>query len=220
MPRKGGKAIASGSYGCVFRPALKCKGSSEAGRHSGVSKLMYTTDANDEMDEMKPILETVKRIPGSEKFFAVSDINMCSPDSLNDSDKEKFNEKSNLFIDEGINSDSINSNLRDFSNALSDYIFQILKFLLYSSDEKPFPFADFPEVGDDLPTTKKSPGSKKTATKTEKEESTVKQTPEKKPEKKPAAKKIAKKKSSSSKTEPNNLNNAASDKNNANDNEA
>lgn len=113
-----------------------------------------------------------------------------------------------------------NSNLRDFSNALSDYIFQILKFLLYSSDEKPFPFADFPEVGDDLPTTKKSPGSKKTATKTEKEESTVKQTPEKKPEKKPAAKKIAKKKSSSSKTEPNNLNNAASDKNNANDNEA
>ena len=115
MPRKGGKAIASGSYGCVFRPALKCKGSSEAGRHSGVSKLMYTTDANDEMDEMKPILETVKRIPGSENFFAVSDINMCSPDSLNDSDKEKFNEKCNLFIDEGINSDSINSNLRDLS---------------------------------------------------------------------------------------------------------
>ena len=26
---KGGKVIASGGYGCVFSPALKCKGSSK-----------------------------------------------------------------------------------------------------------------------------------------------------------------------------------------------
>jgi len=115
MPRKGGKAIASGSYGCVFRPALKCQGKTDSNRHSGVSKLMYTDDANDEMDEMKPILETVRHIPDSEKFFAVSGIKMCRPGTLNESDKEQFNEKCNLFIDEGITDDTINSNLGELS---------------------------------------------------------------------------------------------------------
>ena len=55
-----------------------------------------------------------------------------------------------------------NSNLRDFSTALADYIFQIVKFLLYTSDEKPFPFSDFPAVGDEeAPISKKSTSKKK-----------------------------------------------------------
>ena len=39
-----------------------------------------------------------------------------------------------------------NSNLRDFSTALVDYIFQILNFLLYAADNKPFPFSNFPSA--------------------------------------------------------------------------
>lgn len=38
-----------------------------------------------------------------------------------------------------------NANLRKFGYSLSVYIFDTLKFLTYSSEEKPFPFADWPE---------------------------------------------------------------------------
>lgn len=38
-----------------------------------------------------------------------------------------------------------NTHLRKFGHSLSTYIYQVLKFLCYSSDDKPFPFADWPE---------------------------------------------------------------------------
>lgn len=37
-----------------------------------------------------------------------------------------------------------NFKIRQFAYSLSTYIYQTLKFLTYSSDEKPFPFADWP----------------------------------------------------------------------------
>jgi serine/threonine protein kinase len=112
MPAKGGKAIASGSYGCVFRPSLKCK---DGTINSGVSKLMENDDANAEMDEMEPILKIVRNIPDSEKFFAANNISMCSPAPLSESDKEDFNEKCKLFSDANISSANVNSRLSDLS---------------------------------------------------------------------------------------------------------
>jgi hypothetical protein len=38
-----------------------------------------------------------------------------------------------------------NINLRQFGYSLSIYIFHTLKFLTYASEEKPFPFADWPQ---------------------------------------------------------------------------
>ena len=38
-----------------------------------------------------------------------------------------------------------NLHLRRFGHSLSTYIYDVLKFLCYSSEEKPFPFADWPE---------------------------------------------------------------------------
>jgi hypothetical protein len=37
-----------------------------------------------------------------------------------------------------------NINLRKFGSSLTSYIYQTLKFLTYNSEEKPFPFADWP----------------------------------------------------------------------------
>lgn len=39
-----------------------------------------------------------------------------------------------------------NLNLRRFGHSLSTYIYQSLQFLTYNSEEKPFPFADWPSV--------------------------------------------------------------------------
>jgi tRNA A-37 threonylcarbamoyl transferase component Bud32 len=141
MPRKGGKAIASGSYGCVFRPALKCRGNTDDERHNGVSKLMYQNDANEEMDEMEPILKTVRELPNSEKFFAVNDIDMCEPGHLNDADKESFNNKCSSFISDGINSSNVNKqlselsiiNMPDLGKDMHDYI----------RDQEPFSVKSF-----------------------------------------------------------------------------
>lgn len=38
-----------------------------------------------------------------------------------------------------------NVNLRKFGDSLSCYIFSVLQFLIYNSNAKPFPFADWPE---------------------------------------------------------------------------
>lgn len=37
-----------------------------------------------------------------------------------------------------------NRNLREFGQTLAEYIYQTLGFLTYNSDEKPFPFSDWP----------------------------------------------------------------------------
>ncbi|RRJ85476.1 DUF4389 domain-containing protein [Aestuariirhabdus litorea] len=41
---------------------------------------------------------------------------------------------------------SPNDNLLDFSRSLNRYIFQILQFLTYHSEQKPFPFSDWPQA--------------------------------------------------------------------------
>ena len=41
---------------------------------------------------------------------------------------------------------SDNTNLRQLGDSLTQYIAQTLRFLTYNSNEKPFPFADWPEA--------------------------------------------------------------------------
>lgn len=43
-----------------------------------------------------------------------------------------------------------NQHLRHFGHSLSTYIYDVLKFLCYSSEEKPFPFADWPISNPDV----------------------------------------------------------------------
>lgn len=43
-----------------------------------------------------------------------------------------------------------NPNLRKFGHSLSIYICETLKFLCYASDEKPFPFADWPVIEENI----------------------------------------------------------------------
>jgi hypothetical protein len=75
-----------------------------------------------------------------------------------------------------------NANLRSLGVALSAYIFQIVQFMSYVTDVKPFPFSDFPKAeNDDLNVSNEIKQNKK---------STVINN-------KPAAKKVAKKKTAS-----------------------
>ena len=94
-----------------------------------------------------------------------------------------------------------NTNLRFLGAALSKYIFQVLQFLSYNSNTKPFPFSDFPEVKNDefnpAPTAKEQDKAAAAPARPE----SAKKTPARKVVKKTSAKKAAPKKPKSTNSE-------------------
>jgi len=87
---EGGKAIASGGFGCVLRPAVKCEGE-RSRREDSISKLLTTEAAKSEMKEISDALVVVKHIPDYAKYFALTDYTMCVPDKLTKEDRKQFN---------------------------------------------------------------------------------------------------------------------------------
>lgn len=99
---------------------------------------------------------------------------------------------------------SDNSNLRSLGAALSEYVGQILAFLSYNSETKPFPFSDFPTSASDA-----SDGSSESSSTDAVDETAVAQekkvVKKKQAAKKKTAKKVSKK---STKTAPDDSNDA------------
>jgi hypothetical protein len=94
--RKGGEAVASGGFGCVFRPALKCEG--EKKRQVGnISKFMKNEYADDELEEVNNAKNILRKIPNYSKYFALYGYNKCVPDKFTDEDLKKFRSKCRTF---------------------------------------------------------------------------------------------------------------------------
>jgi len=89
---KGGKVIASGGFGCVFNPALKCKGSNK--RESGkITKLMTEKHATSEYEEINGIKEKLDTIQNYQDYFLLNNFTICKPAKLSESDLKNFNTK-------------------------------------------------------------------------------------------------------------------------------
>ncbi len=103
----GGKVIASGGFGCVFSPALKCKG--ETSRESNkISKLMTKKHAIEEYNEIEIIREKLEKIPSYGTYFLLSGINLCEPASLEAQDLTSFQGKCTALPKDGITHKNIN----------------------------------------------------------------------------------------------------------------
>ncbi len=104
----------------------------------------------------------------------------------------------------------VNANLKYFGAAIEQYVSQILKFLTYNSEIRPFPFSDFPNVEEDeegaeivekstaeadSSAKKKAPEKKAAAAKTASRKSTKKAPTKKASSKNTATKKASAKKS-------------------------
>ena len=89
---KGGKVFASGGFGCVFRPALKCKNNKSIPKNY-VSKIMLTKYAEREDKLIKQAYNVVKNIPNFKDYFLVYDYNVCEPEELSSSDLLDFDNK-------------------------------------------------------------------------------------------------------------------------------
>jgi len=108
----GGQAIASGGFGCVFLPPLKCKGD-ERPTGKVVSKLLTTLNAADEFNEAKDIqtmLQTNLSVDIYNRFFIFPE-KLCEPDALTKDDLTNFEQKCSNLTKVGITANAINKNL-------------------------------------------------------------------------------------------------------------
>jgi len=107
---KGGKVIASGGYGCVFVPALKCEGKSKR-ESNKISKLMTESHAIQEYEEINKIKDKLVSIRNYEDYFLIYDSTLCRPSKLTASDLTTFSEKCTALPKDGITKTNINSKL-------------------------------------------------------------------------------------------------------------
>lgn len=105
----GGRVIASGGFGCVFNPALKCQGKNR--ERNRISKLMIKKYALDEYNEIKKIKELLDKIPNYSNYFLVDNFTICVPDKLQEHDLENFEKKCTALPKDDITKDNINQSL-------------------------------------------------------------------------------------------------------------
>ena len=109
---KGGKVIASGGYGCVFNPALKCEGASKREANK-ISKLMTESHAISEYEEINNIKNELDSIPNYEDFFLINDATLCRPAKLTASDLNAFGDKCTALPKNDITKKNINQQLEE-----------------------------------------------------------------------------------------------------------
>lgn len=91
----GGKILASGGFGCVFSPALKCKNNNKREKNT-VSKLMTLKNANEEYNEIKNIRHKLVEIQNYTEYFLINNYTLCEPSKLTKTDLSNFNKCSAL----------------------------------------------------------------------------------------------------------------------------
>ena len=126
-----GEVIASGGFGCVFRPALKCvDGQREPGK---ISKLMTKKHAYEEFEEIENNRKLLSKIPNYSNYFLVDGFSICEPDELTKEDLENYDEKCSALQKDEITVKDINKhlselgalNMPDGGIDIGDYVSQI-----------------------------------------------------------------------------------------------
>jgi hypothetical protein len=107
----GGKIIATGGFGCIFSPALRCNGTKNR-RKNTVTKLMTSKYAKQEYDNLLKLNNLLDKIPKYEDYFLINDFSICKPAKLTKTDLSNFN-KCDALQKKNITKKNINSSLND-----------------------------------------------------------------------------------------------------------
>lgn len=110
---KGGKVIASGGFGCVFRPSLKCKNNDKQNKHQSnyITKLMKKKHADSEYNEITKFKSILNHIPNYKDYFLVDGFYLCEPTPLTQEDMKNYKEKCRTLQKDDIKIDNINDSL-------------------------------------------------------------------------------------------------------------
>ena len=107
--KRGGKVLASGGFGCVFTPALKCEGA--AHREKGkVSKLMTERHAISEYKEINAFKTKLDTVKNYEDYYLLYDATLCKPAELTAGDLTSFAKKCTALPKKDITKRNINDN--------------------------------------------------------------------------------------------------------------
>ena len=131
----GGEPIASGGYGCVFKPALQCKSSPGKRQAGKITKLMMKKYAEREYQEIHRFQKILSSIPNYTHYFLLNDFTLCEPAVLSSEDLQNF-DKCRALKKDNINEKNINQSLDkllaltmpDGGIAVDDYIRKITKY--------------------------------------------------------------------------------------------
>lgn len=107
---KGGKVLASGGFGCVFTPALKCADAAHREKNK-VSKLMTESHAREEYEEITEFKTKLNSIKNYKDYFLIYDATLCSPAKLKESDVVNYAKKCSALNKTYITKKNINDNL-------------------------------------------------------------------------------------------------------------
>ena len=107
----GGKVLASGGYGCVFMPALKCENKKR--EKSKISKLMTEHNAIDEYNKINNIKKKLQNIKNYKNYFLLYDITLCKPSKLTKKDLKNFTKKCSALPKYNITKKNINNHLKN-----------------------------------------------------------------------------------------------------------
>lgn len=106
----GGKVIASGGFGCIFKPALKCE-NEDVREEGNISKLMLTKHAKDEYEGALKYKKILERIPNYDNYFLLDGYSICDPAPLTKKDLKKFNSNCHALPKRNITLKKINKKL-------------------------------------------------------------------------------------------------------------
>ena len=104
---KGGNVLASGGFGCIFQPALKCNDSILEPEPGEVRKLMTEKHAITEYSQIQTFKKILEKIPNYEEYFLVKGFSLCKPTKLSKEDKNNFR-KCKALTKKGFTKDNIN----------------------------------------------------------------------------------------------------------------
>lgn len=131
----GGKVLTSGGFGCLFKPALKCKNTLNYDKISKkmVTKLMTARHAKDEYKHINAFKLILNKIPNYQNYFLVDDFSICDPAELTKEDLEAFDDKCSALKKKKYTAANINQNLGkimalnmpDGGVDVDDYVFSI-----------------------------------------------------------------------------------------------
>ena len=107
---KGGKVLASGGFGCVFTPALKCQDANHREKNK-VSKLMTESHAREEYEEIMSFKSKLDSIKNYKDYFLIYDATLCKPAKLTESDLVNYSKKCSALKKTNITKNNMNDNL-------------------------------------------------------------------------------------------------------------
>lgn len=112
IQQNGGKVIASGGFGCIFKPALKCENETNNSEpnNTKITKLMTVKNATQEYNQIQKFKTVLQTIPNYNNYFLFKDIILCKPNKLTKNDLYKY-KKCKTLKKKGINAKNINNSL-------------------------------------------------------------------------------------------------------------